>query len=153
MHTIDRTTRQTGRVDIVANASTTATPARLYAVLRDLTTYPAWLDLVQAVQPTGDAFEVTLRATIGPFARSKQLRMVEAATGDPMSISFVRAETDGRNHANWQLDSIVTETPGGSKVQVTLRYDGSLWSPILERVLRKQIEAATPKLQALVEQP
>jgi ribosome-associated toxin RatA of RatAB toxin-antitoxin module len=158
MHTIDRTRRQTKQVDIAANASTTARPEVLFAVMNDLTMYPKWLDLVQLVAPVpsvdtdpGPAFDVTLRATVGPFARSKRLRMSQTESTNQSTVSFVRSEVDGRDHANWQLNSVVTETTTGSQVEVTLRYDGSLWSPIIERVLRKQIEAATPRLQALAE--
>ena len=106
------------------------------AALADLSTYPAWLTLVTAVEPDGDeAWLVTLRARLGPFARSKRLRMVRTALSDD-SVRFERQETDDRDHADWLLTAGLEQIDDTtSDVTVHLHYSGALWSAPLEMVL------------------
>jgi hypothetical protein len=132
-----------------------ADPDAVAAVLRDLERYPDWLDIVTAAEPTnaargdaGPAWLVTLRAKVGPFARSKRLRMVRMID-DPGQLRFVRAEVDGRDHASWILDArLGDERP--CSVEVELSYGGGLWSTPLEAILGSQATDAVPRLQALV---
>ena len=55
---------------------------RLFGHVDELTDYPTWMPLAHRVsrldpEPDGrPAWEVELRARLGPFARSKRLRMV-----------------------------------------------------------------------------
>lgn len=138
------------------SASIDAPAPRIYTVLHDLTTYPAWLDIVSKVvaadaahDDAGPAWWVTLRAQVGPFARSKRLRMVRTRAVEPHSLRFERAEVDGRTHSVWALDAIVEGTQP-CEVTVDLRYEGSLWTTPLEAVLGSQATDAVPRLQALV---
>lgn len=128
---------------------------RIADVLRDLTNYPDWLDIVRRAEPAeahptdvGPAWTVTLRAKVGPLARSKRLRMVRTVDAADQ-LRFERAEVDGRDHAAWILDARLS---GDEPCQVTvqLRYEGRLWSAPLEAVLGSQVDDAIPRLRSLV---
>ena len=140
------------------SAPTEAEQEHLYRVVADLGTYPDWLGVVAEAEPTeGDADEdaawsVTLRARLGPLARSKRLRMVRTLH-DGTTVRFERRERDGRQHAPWTLSAEVTpldEAPWRSQVILDLRYGGSLWSGLLDGVLQATAEDATERLQAYV---
>ena len=137
-----------------------AQPHAVYDIVADLGTYAAWLELVSKVTPAervpsdpGPAWTVTLRATVGPLARSKRLRMVRVQSTRPRHVRFERAETDGRRHAPWVLDSTVSPVGGGvrSHLRVDLSYGGRLWSSPLEAVLGSQVDSAILGLRGLVE--
>lgn len=138
--------------------------------MRDLGTYPGWLDLVTAVEPTvGDrgrpAWHVTLKARVGPFARSKRLRIVRTqvdfddATGIG-TVRFERIEEDGRDHAPWVMSVAVSSSMAarggpvsnepGSEVAVDLSYGGGLWTNMLDPVLGSAIDSALTRLPAYV---
>ncbi len=136
-----------------------APPARVFAALQSLQAYPEWLDLVAAVEPadaaaddTDDAWWVTLRAKVGPFSRSKRLRMMRSVSDEPSHLRFERHETDGREHASWTFDVSIAARgdDAHSLVSVDLRYEGGLWSTPLEAVLGSQVDAAVPKLRRFV---
>lgn len=142
-------------------ADLNAPPQRVFEMLSDLTQYPEWLDLVADAEPapaadgdTGPAWFITLRAKVGPFARSKRLRMQRTVADEPTHLVFERREIDGREHAGWtlevQIDDAAAPAPGPTPVTVELRYDGGLWTAPLEGVLGRQIDDAVPRLQALV---
>jgi len=76
--------------------------------------------------------------------------MVRTVYEAPVRATFERAEADGRDHAAWVLDARVDGGPGLSHLRMDLSYDGRLWGPVIERVLEAQIEAARPRLVALV---
>lgn len=136
-----------------------APPAVVYPVVADLATYPTWMPLVHAAErepdaadAADDAWRVELRAKVGPFARSKQLRMVRTDAADGELAVFERREVDGRDHAGWTLRVELAET-GDDTTQVTmhLAYDGGLWTGgVLERVLDDQIRAGRAGLQRVV---
>jgi len=117
--------------------------------LADLATYPAWLTLVTGAEPDGpDAWLITLRARLGPLARSKRLRMVRTELLEH-SVRFERAETDGRNHAAWVLTaSLEPMADLTSEVKVHLHYGGALWSAPLEIVLSSFEGSAAERLSA-----
>lgn len=119
------------------------------AALADLGTYPEWLTLVTGAEPDGDdAWLVTLRARLGPLARSKRLRMVRTQL-DETSVTFSRAETDGRDHAEWILTAGLEPTGAtSSEVKVHLHYGGALWSAPLEIVLASFEGSAADRLGA-----
>lgn len=126
-------------------------------VVADLTTYPSWLGLVYAAErvataetDTNEVYMVTLRAKIGPFARSKKLRMLRSELTD-QSVRFDRAETDGRQHSNWTMTIDVSPVEsGGSALEIALDYDGDLWSGPLQLILDAQSDLAGQKLDAYV---
>lgn len=126
-------------------------------MLADITTYESWLDVVTDVEPaSGDdpAWFVTLRAKIGPFARSKRLRVIRTAADGESQVRFERSETDGRDHADWIMEARVQPHAGGagSDVELDLAYSGGLWSGPLDGVLGNQIDHAIERLPAYVEQ-
>jgi hypothetical protein len=149
--------------DLVVEADSAA----VIAVLADLSTYPSWNDLVTNAVPIephvddpGPAWITTLRAQIGPLARSKQLRFVQAhldTAASEKSVRFVRREIDERDHAEWIMEAVVIEAGGSSKVTpcskvtLSLAYDGGLWVPALGGVLSGAIDRATSRLPTYLE--
>jgi hypothetical protein len=122
-------------------------PERVFDLVADLVRYPSWLDIVPRVVPEGaDAWLVDLRGRLGPFARSKRLRMVRTAHEPNAHVRFERDEHDGRSHSPWVLDASVASTDAGSRLTMRLHYGGGLFGPVLERVLRDEIERSRPRL-------
>ncbi len=142
-----------------ANLHVEATAAVVGDVLADLGTYPHWNDLVQEATPTEatderPAWITTLRAQVGPLARSKQLRfvrMIDVVDDAVRQIRFERLELDGREHAEWVMETEVRcNGPGATAVTLELSYSGGLWMPALGNVLGGAIERATTRLPAYV---
>ena len=134
-----------------------APPAEVFPYVATLDRYPDWLRLVHdAVPATGDgdapAWIVELRARVGPFARSKQLRMVRTVHEPDRCVEFERAEIDGREHARWALRVDIEDTEDASSlVAMHLAYDGALWTGgLLDRVLDDEIRRGRAGLTALV---
>lgn len=134
-----------------------AAPAeRVAEILGDLGTYPDWMGLVVDAVPAGDdegrpAWSVTIRARVGPFTRSKKLRMVRTThqIGDDVTVfGFERMETDDRDHSEWTLDATVSARAGGATVTMDLRYGGRLWTAPLEPILGSFIDDAGPGLES-----
>ena len=125
-----------------------------YSVLRDLTQYPKWLDIVHAAvkeEGSDSAWTVELRGKVGPFARSKRLRMVRTIDDANSSVVFERSEIDGRNHSNWRLTVYVGGAGNKTEVSVEMFYGGSMFGGgILERMLADQIERSRPNLILLL---
>lgn len=139
-------------MDVVATLDTPHAPERVYAWVQDLSTYPRWLDIVPRADAAADgAWSVDLRGRLGPFARSKRLRMVRTAHDAPRAVTFEREERDGRRHSPWVLQAEVEPTDGGSRLTMRLHYGGGLWGPVLERLLGDEIERSRPRLLALIE--
>ena len=65
-----------------------------------------------------------------------------SATG----VTFERSERDGRNHSPWVLRADVAPIADGSVLTMRLHYGGSLWGPVLERLLRDEIERSRVRL-------
>lgn len=130
-------------------------------VLADLATYPRWNDLVQDASPVEvpdgelSAWTTTLRAQIGPLARSKQLRFVrtvdDVADDGSRRVRFERQEVDRREHAEWVMETTVRPRDAKqSVVTLELCYGGGLWVPALEGALGTAIERATSRLASYV---
>ncbi len=143
-------------------AAISAAPGRVLEIISDLTTYPHWLELVTEALPcpTATDFEelpawlITLRAKIGPFARSKRLRMGRTRrrampNGEGEAI-FERRELDARDHSSWVMQVTVRDRgdpdPNQSEIEISLKYGGSLWSGALETVLGSVVGSAGKKL-------
>ena len=139
-------------IDVRASFDAGVSAAQLFDVIRDLGTYPKWLEIVHFADAADSedglqAWNVELRAKIGPFARSKRLRMVRTTDQSPTTVVFERREKDGKKHAPWVLRSVVTEANGTSTLDVHLHYGGSLFDGgIVERVLADQIVSGKAKL-------
>ena len=138
-------------------------PATLFAWVDDLARYPDWLDIVPRAVPVeprdgdpGPAWSVDLRGRLGPFARSKRLRMVRTRHDPPHAVRFERREHDGRQHADWILEATVAPADGegaGSVLTMHLHYGGSLVGPVVEKLLADEIRRSKPRLLGLVASP
>jgi hypothetical protein len=143
-------------VDVTADLDAPHAPARVFALVEDLTTYPSWLEIVARVEPESDgsdAWLVDLRGRLGPFARSKRLRMVRAVHESPSYVRFERVERDGRSHSPWILDANVLPHGDGSHSRLTmhLHYGGGLFGPVLEKLLGDEIERSRPRLLSVLD--
>jgi hypothetical protein len=139
-----------------------AAPDVVYPFVADLAAYPAWMRLVHHAEPltVGDgdppAWSVEIRAQVGPFARSKRLRMERIDTVPSRIAVFERAEVDGRDHARWALRvELDAGDPGSDRPSTTvtmhLAYDGRLWTGgVLAKVLDDQIRRGRNGLIELV---
>jgi hypothetical protein len=133
-----------------------ATPADVFEHVATLDRYPAWMRLVHRVEelPPDDgrpAWRVELRARVGPFARSKQLRMVRTELDPGHRARFERIQDDERDHAAWVLMATVSPAAGGASVRTELTYTGGLWgSSVLQRVLDEEIRRGKDSLRGLV---
>ena len=146
-------------VDVTASLDTDAAPQRLFDLVADLGTYPEWLDIVPRAEPAapdaddpGPAWSVDLRAQVGPLRRSKRLRMVRSEHSSPQRVVFERRELDGRSHSPWVLTATVGPGAGGtSSLTMGLHYGGSLWVPLLDRLLADEIERSRVRLVGVLE--
>ncbi len=149
-------------MDITATLDADCSPEVLFGWVGSLDTYDQWLDIVPRTEPAppadgdpGPAWFVTLRGRLGPLARSKRLRMVRTEHRVPELAVFERRETDGRQHAPWVLRAAVSagaasnDAPS-SLLTMNLHYGGSLWVPLLDRLLTGEIESSRQRLRALV---
>lgn len=144
-------------MDVTATLDADCGVDELFGWVGSLDSYDRWLEIVPRTEPApaadgdpGPAWFVTLRGRIGPLARSKRLRMVRSAHEPPSRAVFERRETDGREHAPWVLTADVTGTDEAASLTMHLHYGGSLWVPLLDRLLSGEIEASRRRLRALV---
>lgn len=141
----------TGGVEIEAELIAPCTPEVLFGWVRDLARYPEWLEIVTQAQAADDrSWAVDLRGRMGPLARTKRLRMVRSELVEPTRVVFERAEVDGRDHSPWTLTADVTAEGGGARLAMSLHYGGGLFEPLIERVLRDEIERSRFRLLGLV---
>ena len=130
-----------------------APPERVRPHVEDLARYNAWMPLVHSVeQVDATTWNVELRAKVGPFARSKKLRMIKTVN-EESRVVFERREVDGKSHAPWLLS--VTLQPRGAEtlVSVQLEYQGTLWTGgLLDKVLRDHIGVAKELLPRVCSQ-
>src|SRR3954465_14856781 len=140
-------------VDVTAELDAPHAPERVFPWVEDLERYTHWLDIVPRVVevPEGDAWLLDPRARLGPFARSKRLRMVRTVHEPNHVVRFERAERDGRSHSPWVLDATVEPVDDGSRLTMPLHYGGGLLGPVVERLLRDEIERSRPRLLACLD--
>ena len=138
-------------MDLDASATVRQPPGSVFAALADLTTYPHWLAIVGAAEPTGggEAWDVVLRGRFGPFTKTKRVRM-ERTGHDPDrgTVRFERRELDGRDHNAWVLTG--EATPAGADataVHVHLHYGGGLLVPGADVLLRREVAGAGRRLE------
>lgn len=141
-------------MDVTASLTADVEPDVLYDAVCDLGGYPAWLDIVPRAEPVGTAagdvgpaWSVDLRGKVGPLSRSKRLRMVRTRHEPPNLVVFERRELDGRSHSDWVLRARVGHVAGGgSELTMELHYGGSMWVPLLDRLLADEIERSRTRL-------
>jgi hypothetical protein len=128
----------------------------LHEWIDDLARYPQWLTIVPravTAEPApgdlGPAWSINLRGKVGPLSRSKRLRMVRTTTG-PHEVVFERHELDGQEHAAWILRALLTPVGRGTNLAMHLHYSGGLWEPLVERLLRDEIDRSKARLLALL---
>lgn len=150
-------------MEIERQTAVPCAPERAFTLVDDLSEYPAWMDLVHAVDevpPDNErrTWDVELQAQVGPFARSKRLRMVRTIHEPPHRVVFERVEVDGRRHSPWVLAATLAPGTSGSHLEptdtvitMTLTYGGSLWTgAVLQRVLDDHVERGAKALSALL---
>jgi len=154
-------------MEVVRELVVPVAPAVLFEHVSDLDAYEAWMPLIHEVQrldvESGQlpAWSVELRAQVGPFARSKRLRMERTIFEVNESARFERRESDGKTHAPWTLSAELADRPHPGRVDhvetvltMRLSYGGALWAgPVLERVLDDQVRRGSDRLLALVTTP
>jgi hypothetical protein len=137
-----------------------APASAVFAYVARLDTYPDWLRLVHDVALVDDGpepvWDVELRARVGPFARSKRLRMQRVTVESDRLAVFERREVDGREHAMWALRAELTpsahlEATSQTTLTMHLAYEGTLWTGgVLEKVLDEEIRRARTRLVSLL---
>lgn len=146
-------------MDVTATLAADVPVDALFDVVEDLGTYPEWLDIVSRAEPTevtdGEdaAWSVDLRGQVGPFRRSKRLRMVRTVCERPTVVRFERREHDGKRHSDWVLEAEVVSDSAVPELRMRLHYGGSLWVPLLDRLLSDEIERSRPRLIRYVSGP
>jgi hypothetical protein len=141
-------------VDVTASLTADVEPRVLFDTVADLGGYPDWLDIVPRADPldpasgdVGPAWSVDLRGRVGPLSRSKRLRMVRTHHEPSRLAVFERRELDGRSHSDWVLRARVHADPhGSSTLTMELHYGGSMWVPMLDRLLADEIERSRTRL-------
>ena len=143
-------------MDITANLDAPCPPAVMHAWIDDLSTYPQWLTIVPradaveaAAGDPGPAWSIDLRGKVGPLSRSKRLRMVRTSSDD-RQVVFERREIDGQKHAAWVLRARLTPNDGGTNLAMDLHYSGGMWEPLVERLLRDEIDRSKARLLLLL---
>ncbi|MGB3412961.1 MAG: SRPBCC family protein [Microthrixaceae bacterium] len=152
--------RRRAQMDVNAALVANVTPHAMYQVVSDLGRYSQWLDIVARAVPTesvatdpGPAWIVDLRGQLGPLRRSKRLRMTRAVAEEPNLVRFERAEIDGRSHSDWVLQAVVlTDSSDSVTLEMSLHYGGSMWIPLLDRLLSDEIGRSRGRLLELLAQ-
>ena len=143
-------------VDLDATADLDIDRSRVFAALEDLTTYPHWLTIVgkAALAPAhtddaGPAWFVELVGRVGPFTKTKRVRMVRTGHApDDGTVRFERVEHDGRTHNVWVLTGEATAgATGRTRVHVHLHYGGGRSLPGADLLLRQEANRAGERLQ------
>lgn len=149
-------------MDVTVELACHAGASAVHAVVADLATYPSWLDIVArcsavdaAPGETEPAWLIDLRGQMGPLRRTKRLRMARVLD-EADRVRFERRELDGRKHSAWTLSAQIAppepeSANDGVILTMRLHYGGSLWLPVLDRLLSDEIERSAPRLAALVE--
>lgn len=125
-------------------------PSAVLAEVADLPGYTDWHGMVRKVEPDGDGWQVDVGGRVGPFTKTKRVRLVRAADDAPGHVRFVRAERDRDDFGRWELAATVDPAEGDGPCTLHLRllYDGS--SPLaglLEPVLRAETDKSAARLR------
>lgn len=131
----------------------------VFGYVQDLTTYPQWFTIVDradrvdgAVDDEAPAWDVDLAARLGPFKRTKRVRMIRAGLdAGEHRVRFERRELDGRSHSSWRLEARVEGEARGCRLHMHLHYGGVGWVPGLDRILREEAKRAGARLQRVLQ--
>lgn len=149
-------------MDLSGTAHLPAPPARVFEEVVDLGRYPTWLSIVRVAVPDppvpgdpGPAWLVDLGARVGPFSKTKRVRMALVAHRAPKRARFERAETDGRSHSPWVLEAELTPDADGegTVLRMHLHYGGAAWLPGLDLVLAQEVRRAGGRLAGRLAEP
>ena len=141
-------------MDVSLGAKIDAPPAAVLAEIEDLPGYPDWHGMVKKVEPDGDGWFVDLGAKVGPFTKSKKVRLVRApveAGDDPGLVRFVRVETDREDYGRWEMQGTVDPAVGEGPCMLRFRllYDGtSPLASMLEPFLKAETHRSADRLRA-----
>jgi hypothetical protein len=146
-------------VDLDATADLRLAPGIVFPAIEDLATYPHWLTIVGAAtpapphpdddaEPGAPAWTVDLQGKVGPFTRTKRVRMLRTAH-DPAAgtVRFERREHDGRTHHPWILTGEAQPNGTGTAVHVHLHYGGGRSLPGADLLLRQEARKAGERLE------
>ena len=140
-------------MDVYASLDAPVDCARLHLAMSDLAAYTQWLDIVYLAEADNEnngedsVWNVQLRGKVGPFARSKNLRMVRTVNIAGSRVVFERKELDGRSHSACVFTADISPKGEGSTVAVHLHYGGTLFTGgVLERLLADQITRGQQRL-------
>lgn len=127
----------------------------VFGYVQDLTTYPRWFTIVDRVAPAADGdetgWEVDLAARLGPFKRTKRVRMARTEIDlAERRVRFERLELDARPHSAWVLAARVEEHPSGCRLHMHLHYGGVGWVPGLDLILREEAKRAGARLERVL---
>ncbi len=136
-----------------------AAPDRVFAVLADLGTWPAWLDVVTRAEPDGSrAWRVRLGLAFGPASVGYDVRMVRV-TPPPDGretrdrLRFERDEGDGRlDHSRVVIDVSLVATGARTTVTLMLEIDKRIPLLDLQRQLDRRTARAARRLQQLLDE-
>ena len=147
-----------------------AAPSQVVAVLADLATWPAWLDVVTRVDLDGvAAWRVRLGLSFGPASVGYDVRMVRvtavpgpagpggheqgpAGPGPCEQLRFERQERDGRSdHSMVVIDVRLVATGQLTRATVHLEIDKRIPMLDLQRQLDRRAASATRRLQQLLD--
>jgi hypothetical protein len=148
--------------DLDATAELAVTVDVALGALADLGTYPHWLGIVGRAEPVSAhpddpegaaAWSVDLIGKVGPFTRTKTVRMVRTALDpDGGTVRFERQEHDGRHHNPWILTGEATTagdaTRTRTRIHVHLHYGGGRSLPGADLLLRNEVRNAGARLDA-----
>ena len=146
-----------------------AEPGRVLAVLRDLATWPAWLDVVTRAEPASDraasdgraAWRVRLGLSLGPVAVGYDVRMVRVTAGPAGAggdgrveqLRFERDEGDGRSDHSMVVIDVRLKAAGElTKAMVRIEIDKRIPMLDLQRQLDRRAGRATRRLQRLLDE-
>lgn len=148
-------------MDLDAAADLRAPVAAAFGALADLGTYPQWLAIVGRADPVPShpddppgtaAWSVDLVGRVGPFRRTKTVRMVRMAVDERPdgggAVRFERHEHDGRDHNRWVLTGTAAATTTATHVDVHLHYGGGRSLPGADLLLRQEVRGAGARLDA-----
>ena len=77
--------------------------------------------------------------------------MVRTQSDSPRIARFERRELDSRSHSDWVLEARVEALSAvESTLTMSLHYGGTMWVPMLDRLLADEIERSRGRLLSVL---